>query len=132
MKPIQIGQQRNWRKWLVGGAGLAVLVALSLVAWSLFKPTAAASGTLEAVTLETSAADATIYTIAAGDAEARFLIDEVLRGEDVTVVGTTDQVAGELSFNYLVCYPFKRPEWMRLCAAILRLTLARSDQKVLT
>ncbi len=100
MKSIQIGQQRNWRRWLIGGAGLAVLVALSLVAWSLFKPTEAASGPVQAAALETSAADATVYTFAAGDAEASFLIDEVLRGEDVTVVGTTDQVAGELSFNF--------------------------------
>lgn len=40
-----------------------------------------------------------LYEIVPTESEARFLIDEVLRGEPVTVVGTTDQVAGQIAFN---------------------------------
>jgi polyisoprenoid-binding protein YceI len=40
-----------------------------------------------------------IFEIVPGESEARFLIDEVLRGADVTVVGTTDQVAGQIGLD---------------------------------
>jgi polyisoprenoid-binding protein YceI len=36
-----------------------------------------------------------IFEIVSAESEARFLIDEVLRGDPVTVVGSTDQVAGQ-------------------------------------
>ena len=41
---------------------------------------------------------ATVFLIS-GDSEARFYIDEVLRGEDVTVVGVTDQVSGQIEVD---------------------------------
>ncbi|HEX9926417.1 MAG TPA: YceI family protein [Anaerolineae bacterium] len=41
----------------------------------------------------------TIFEIIQTGSEARFLIDEVLRGEPTTVVGTTDQVAGQFALN---------------------------------
>ena len=40
-----------------------------------------------------------IYTIVAGDSQVRFELDEDLRGQRTTVVGTSDQVAGEIGFN---------------------------------
>lgn len=48
---------------------------------------------------ETAAGEQTTFEIVPGESEARFLIDEVLRGEDTTVVGTTDQVAGQLAID---------------------------------
>lgn len=48
---------------------------------------------------ETAAAEQTTFEIVPGESEARFIIDEVLRGEDTTVVGTTDQVAGQLAID---------------------------------
>ena len=39
------------------------------------------------------------FEIVPGESQARFLIDEVLRGSPVTVVGATDQVAGQLALN---------------------------------
>lgn len=40
---------------------------------------------------------ASIFEIVSAESEARFLIDEVLRGDPVTVVGSTDQVAGQVA-----------------------------------
>ena len=34
-----------------------------------------------------------------GESEARFLIDEVLRGAPITVVGTSDQISGQLAVD---------------------------------
>lgn len=42
----------------------------------------------------------TVYELVPGSSEARFLIDELLRGEPKTVVGITDQVTGQLAFNF--------------------------------
>ncbi len=54
-----------------------------------------ASGPVTAPGLE-EAEGARVFRIAQEESEVRFLIDEVLRGADFTVVGATDQVAGDL------------------------------------
>lgn len=42
-----------------------------------------------------------LYRIAAGgESEARFTLDEDLRGQRVTVVGSTDQIAGDIVIDY--------------------------------
>jgi len=41
----------------------------------------------------------TIFEIVPAESEVRFMIDEVLRNEPFTVVGTTDQVAGEFAVD---------------------------------
>jgi polyisoprenoid-binding protein YceI len=41
----------------------------------------------------------TIYQISSTDSQVRFELDEDLRGNRITVVGATDQIAGELAFN---------------------------------
>jgi len=40
-----------------------------------------------------------IFEIVPAQSEARFMIDEVLRGDPITVVGATDQVAGQFAVN---------------------------------
>ena len=40
-----------------------------------------------------------IFKIVPAGSETRFLIDEVLRGDPITVVGSTDQVAGQLAVD---------------------------------
>ena len=42
---------------------------------------------------------ATVYEIDQASSEARFVIDEVLNGADKTVVGATDQVAGQIAVD---------------------------------
>lgn len=58
----------------------------------------AASGPVTAPGLEAEA-EARVFSIVQDESEVRFLIDEVLRGADFTVVGVTDQVAGDISVN---------------------------------
>jgi polyisoprenoid-binding protein YceI len=48
---------------------------------------------------ETAAAAPRVFTIDQGGSEVRFELDEDLRGERLTVVGFTQQVAGELSLD---------------------------------
>lgn len=64
----------------------------------LSTPTAAAMGTAEPTPTPTSGGPI-VFTIVPAESEARFLIDEVLRGQPKTVVGVTDQVAGELAVD---------------------------------
>lgn len=40
-----------------------------------------------------------IFEIIPAESQARFLIDEVLRGSPLTVIGATDQVAGQIAIN---------------------------------
>lgn len=48
---------------------------------------------------DTTASSSQIFEIVAAESEARFLIDEVLRGSPFTVVGATDQVAGQIAID---------------------------------
>ncbi|MEM9954058.1 MAG: YceI family protein [Chloroflexota bacterium] len=47
-----------------------------------------------------SADDAVVLTIVSDESEASFTLDEDLAGVRTTVVGTTDQVGGEIAFNF--------------------------------
>ncbi len=69
-------------------------------AYSVLQPTAAASAPIETV-LPTSplGTGAGVYTIDSSRASASFTVGEVLRGSPYTVVGTTDQVAGQFTFD---------------------------------
>ena len=78
--------------------GLAAMIGVS-VSQTVLRPSAEASAPIEAVALETPAAQATVYEIDPAASEARFVIDEVLRGADFTVVGSTDQVAGQFALD---------------------------------
>ncbi|MCX7853276.1 MAG: YceI family protein [Caldilineales bacterium] len=63
-------------------------------------PTAVAMATAEPTATPTPASGGLIvFTIVPAESEARFLIDEVLRGQPKTVVGVTNQVAGELAVD---------------------------------
>lgn len=49
--------------------------------------------------LEVSGGSATVYRISQADSQAAYTIFEVLNGADKTVVGTTNQVAGDILLN---------------------------------
>lgn len=53
-----------------------------------------------AATQETSAAEGTVFEIVSEESEVNFQIDETLMGNPVTVVGTTNEVAGQIFVNY--------------------------------
>lgn len=110
-------------------AVIAILVAVGTVAYSFLRTPTEATAPITAIPLAAnsaapSAADKTdvpaaaatpreaaaneapaeaaeqiIAQIAQDESQARFLIDEVLNGEDVTVVGATNQVAGEIAVD---------------------------------
>ncbi len=93
------------------------IITVLLAACSLLQEPEAASGPIEAVPVvvdeaesentttdgaETMAEDSDstrIYAISPEGSQVRFELDEDLRGERITVVGTTDQVAGEIAAN---------------------------------
>lgn len=83
-----------------------LIMALALSACGLLQEPEQASGPIEAVPLEVqpaeSAGDAatgTLFTIDQAGSEARFQLDEDLRGSRNTVVGVTNQVAGQLPID---------------------------------
>lgn len=101
---------------------LVVVVALGTTAYLYLKPTETASQPIEAIPLVVSTATAseeatvasesenveatsseesaaTLFEIIPEESEVRFVIDEVLNGSPKTVVGTTDQVAGQLAVD---------------------------------
>lgn len=59
----------------------------------------AAEATAPAAQGEATAEGPLIFEIVPSESEARFVIDEVLRGSPTTVVGATDQVAGQISID---------------------------------
>lgn len=108
---------------------LILVVAAGTVTYMYLKPTQAASQPIEAIPLVIESNDVTtnstasteaatteiavaesadttnqastlsLFTIVSAESEARFIIDEVLNGSPFTVVGTTDQVAGQLAVD---------------------------------
>ncbi len=81
------------------GALVAVAVLVGVVAYNYLKPALAASEPVRAVALTPAASAATTYTIDQASSTASFTIDEVLNGSPNTVVGTTNQVAGEIAID---------------------------------
>src|SRR5437764_15491297 len=83
----------------IGGAVVAIAATtLGTTAWSYLKPTAAASAPIESVVLAVpQTATGTVYQLQ--NAQAQFVIEEVLRGSPATVVGATDQVAGQVALD---------------------------------
>jgi polyisoprenoid-binding protein YceI len=94
MKAIRFG--------LLGVAGLLALAGF--VAYSYLKPMPPASAPIQAVALQEAApaavgSAAQAFQIVPGESQARFVIEEVLQGAPKTVVGTTDQVAGQIALD---------------------------------
>jgi polyisoprenoid-binding protein YceI len=58
------------------------------------------SAEAEAEALEPQQPESIVYEVVGDLSEARFLIEEVLRGEQNTVVGTTDQIDGSIAIEY--------------------------------
>lgn len=54
----------------------------------------------EETTDETAVAGLVVYEISQGESEVRFELDEDLRGVRTTVVGMTDQVAGQIALDF--------------------------------
>lgn len=86
--------------------GLAAIVVMAIVGYfgyTTFKPPTEASAPISAQPIAASPAASssppTTFQIDQSASTARFVIDEILRGTPTTVVGTTNQVAGEIAAN---------------------------------
>jgi polyisoprenoid-binding protein YceI len=109
-------------KRIIAVGALAIALIVGVAAYAVFKTPAASSGQIQAIPLaasatqvSTTAAQPTTADAASGaavsttsavtlqmiqaESEARFIIDEVLNDAPKTVIGTTDQVAGEIAIN---------------------------------
>lgn len=58
------------------------------------------SAEIQAEELEPQLPESVLYEVVSEDSEARFIIDEVLRGSPFTVVGITDQIDGSVAVEY--------------------------------
>lgn len=98
------------RALLAGGAALVLgASALGVGAYSYLKPSAPAGGPIEAIPLTVNttllsddpadASTSSVYDIQSNASDASFTINEVLSGSPKTVVGTTDQVAGQIALD---------------------------------
>jgi polyisoprenoid-binding protein YceI len=85
------------RRWIVIGV-VAVAVVLGGYLWfSGAKRTPSAP--ITAPTVTGAVASATTFQIDSTSSTASFTVSEVLRGQPKTVVGSTDQIAGEISVD---------------------------------
>ncbi len=85
---------------------LGLTAMVGIVGYPLLRAPEGASGPLQAVPVQADVANASadsaplvLYTIDPSQSEARFVVDEVLRGEPKTVIGATNQVAGQIAAN---------------------------------
>ena len=80
---------------------LLLLISMFLTGCFVLQEPEESTGAVSAPTdsAEVLAGGTTVYTVDSSQSEARFLIDEVLRGADVTVVGVTSNVAAQIAVD---------------------------------
>lgn len=88
-------------KMMVSVVLLAVAAVVAVAGYATFKPPAQATAPIEAAPVAQGPAKPTgaaqVFEIDPNASSARFVIDEILRGSPKTVVGTTNQVAGQIT-----------------------------------
>jgi polyisoprenoid-binding protein YceI len=81
---------------LIGTAAIAVIVGV--LGYAFLRPAEAASGPIQTTPVaQLAGGNGTVYTIDQAVSQANFSINEVLNGAPKTVVGTTNQVAGQIA-----------------------------------
>ncbi|MFP4375201.1 MAG: YceI family protein [Spirochaetaceae bacterium] len=110
-------------------AGVIILVVLILAGGAFFayiwlsggsgEPSAAA----QAERMEQRQPEQVIYEVVEGRSEARFIIDEVLRGEPNTVVGRTDQIDGSVAVEF-------EPAMVDIGQFVINVRTIRTDDEV--
>ena len=103
-----IRQQPTWSEsnkiirvaLIVGLAVIALIISAAAYIW-LSGGSGQASTAISAPSLELEPGDTrTLFRIAPAESEARFIIEETLLGSPKTVVGATDEVAGDLLVDF--------------------------------
>ncbi|MFN8634064.1 MAG: YceI family protein [Chloroflexota bacterium] len=90
-------------KFLLTAVLMVVVAIAAVVGYSVFRTPPEASAPIAAAPIaQTSAASSvptTVFEIDPNASSAKFVVDEVLRGSPKTVVGATNQVAGQIALN---------------------------------
>lgn len=90
-------------KMMLSAVLLAVVAVAAVVGYSVFRAPAQASAPISAApiaqTSTTTTAPSAVFEIDPAGSSAKFVVDEVLRGSPKTVVGATNQVAGQIAAN---------------------------------
>lgn len=87
---------------ILGFVAIGIVLIAAVAAWQLvLKETEQISGPVTSLPEEFSGAPAgaTVFLIVPEESQARFTLDEVLRGEPTTVVGTSGLVAGQIAID---------------------------------
>jgi polyisoprenoid-binding protein YceI len=82
--------------WFSGGSG----EASAPISAPTLPPAAEATAAAEGEAAAADAGEAVTFAIVPAESEVRFMLDEDLRGERITVVGTTREVAGQIRVNF--------------------------------
>ncbi|MGQ9909894.1 MAG: YceI family protein [Candidatus Flexifilum sp.] len=82
--------------WFSGGSG----EASAPISAPTLPPAAEATAAAEGEAAAADAGGAVTFAIVPAESEVRFMLDEDLRGERITVVGTTREVAGQIRVNF--------------------------------
>ncbi len=91
---------RNVVRVILGFVALVVVAGIGFFAYVWFSGgTGEPSREAEAAAVEPASADSVAYDVIRDESQARFVIDEVLRGQPNTVVGTTNQIAGSVAIQ---------------------------------
>lgn len=83
--------------WISGG--VIVLILAGVFYWSFFREAEVASEAISESVVELDRSAGTVFAIDSAQSTASFTIAEILRGEDFVVLGTTDQVGGQVAFD---------------------------------
>lgn len=103
-------------KKIIIGTSLVIAAVLIGLAVFILRPTAEASAPIEAIPLEKNTPEEVtgesgtgdmsqsdqrvVFSIVPESSTVRFTLDEILRGEPTSVVGTSSQVSGEIAIDF--------------------------------
>jgi len=98
-------ESKKWRKWLWAGAITAVVLIGILVIGVVYIWFSGGSGQPSSATaapalVQQPGDTRTLFHITPEESEVRFIIDETLLGNPKTVVGSTDEVAGDMLVDF--------------------------------
>jgi polyisoprenoid-binding protein YceI len=83
---------------IIGAVVVIAAIGVGVYIWQTGSSTP--SGELTAPTLAPQTASTTVFRIQSPGSEVRFIINEELMGQPTTVIGETDQVAGDIAVDF--------------------------------
>ncbi len=111
-------------KIILGLFALVVVAGIGFFAYVWFSGgTGEPSRDAQAMAVEPESAESVAYDVVRDESEARFVIDEVLRGQPNTVVGITNQIAGSVAIQ-------ENPGEVEIGEFVINVRTIRTDDEV--